>query len=121
MTTNFKLYQDCLQRIFSCRSTVPHDAVTRLDHGNHMLREVYANDISPNEAKKDPLRGYRNEAAMTTTTEKRSGKKRDVSEVVCHKIKTNGSLCEQMPYRKTSTWGHHHEVVLRTQDELPFG
>ena len=42
---------------------------------NEILREVYVNDILPKKAK-NPLRGYRSEAAMTTnTTAKRSGKK----------------------------------------------
>ena len=33
-----------------------------------MLGEVYVNDILRKKAKKDSLRGYRSEAAMTTTT-----------------------------------------------------
>ena len=59
---------------------------------NDMLREVCVNDILPKRAKKDPLRGYRSEAAMTTTTTtvKRSGIKRDVSEIVCHNCKKKG-------------------------------
>ena len=49
---------------------------------NEMLREVYVNDILPKKAK-NPLRGYGSEAATTTTTTtKRSGKKRDISQVV---------------------------------------
>ena len=60
-----------------------------LTMANVMLREVYVNDILRKEAKKDPLRGYRSEAAMTTTTTARnSGMKRDVSEVVRHNYKT---------------------------------
>ena len=65
---------------------------------NEMLREVYVNDILPKKAKKNPLRGYRSEAAMTTTTintAKRSGKKRDMSEVVSQ-LQGKGSLCQQM-------------------------
>ena len=64
---------------------------------NEMLREVHVNDILPKKAKKKPLRGYRSEAAMiTATTAKRSGKKRDISEVVCHNCKEKGPLCQQM-------------------------
>ena len=57
---------------------------------NEMLREVYVNDVLPKKSK-NPLRGYRNEAAITTTTTaKRSGKKRDISEGVCHNCKVKG-------------------------------
>ena len=64
---------------------------------NEMLREVYVNDILPNKVK-NPLRGYRGEAAMTTTTTaKRSGKKRDISEVVCHNCKVKGCLLYTSP------------------------
>ena len=67
---------------------------------NEMLREVYINDILPKKAKKNPLRGYRGEAAMTTTTintAKRSGKKRDISEVVCHNCKVKGHYANECP------------------------
>ena len=33
---------------------------------NEMLREVHVDVILPTEAEKNPLRGYRREAAMTT-------------------------------------------------------
>ena len=63
---------------------------------SEMLRKVYVNDILPKKVK-NPLRGYRSEAAMTTTTTaKRSGKKRNISEVVSHNCKLKGSLCQQM-------------------------
>ena len=66
---------------------------------NEMLREVYVNDILPNKAK-NPLRGYRSEAAMTTTNAaKRSGKK-DVSEVVCHNCKVKGHYANKCPAKK---------------------
>ena len=68
---------------------------------NEMLREVYINDILPKKAKKNPLRGYRSEAAMTTTTTaKRSGKKRDKSEVVCHNCKVKGHYANKCPAEK---------------------
>ena len=69
---------------------------------NKMLREVYVNDILPKKAK-NPLRGYRSEAAMTTTTintAKRSGKKRDISEVVCHNCKVKGHYANKCPAKK---------------------
>ena len=70
---------------------------------NEMLREVYANDILPKEAKKNPLRGYRSEAAMTmTTTAKRSGKKRDISDVVCHNCQVKGRYANKCPAKKLS-------------------
>ena len=68
-----------------------------------MLREVYVNDILPKKAKKNPLRGYRSEAIMTTTTintAKRSSKKRDISEVVCHNCKVNGHYANKCPAKK---------------------
>ena len=68
---------------------------------NEMLREVYVNDILPKKAKKNPLVGYQSEAAMTTTTTaKRSGKKRDVSEVVCHNCKVKGHYAKKCPGKK---------------------
>ena len=66
---------------------------------NEMLREVYVNDILPNKAK-NPLRGYRSEAAMTmTTTAERSGKK-DISEVVSHNCKVKGQYANKCPAKK---------------------
>ena len=65
---------------------------------NEMRREVYVNDILPKKAE-NPLRGYRSEAAMTTTTTaKRSGKKRDMNEVVCHNCKVNGHYANTVSY-----------------------
>ena len=62
-----------------------------------MLREVYINDILPKKAKKNPLRGYRSETDMTTTTTaKLSGKKRDISEVVCDNSKVKGRYARKM-------------------------
>ena len=70
---------------------------------NEMLREVYVNDILPKKAKKNPLRGYRSEAALTTTTTaKRSGKKRDISEVVCHNFKVKGHHANNVRLRNLS-------------------
>lgn len=58
---------------------------------NDVLREVHAIDILPNKSKKNPLRGYRSETFMTTTTAgKRSGMKRHMSEVMCHTFKVKG-------------------------------
>ena len=57
---------------------------------NNMLREVYVNDILPNKVKKGHLRGCTSEAAMTITTAKRSGVKRDVSDVVSCNCKQKG-------------------------------
>ena len=68
---------------------------------NEMLREVYVNDILPKKAKKNPLRGYRSEAAMTTTTTaKRSGKKRDINEVVCDNCKVKGHSANKCSAKK---------------------
>ena len=88
---------------------------------NEMLREVYVNDILPKKAKKNPLQGYRSEAAMTTNTintAKRSGKKRDIS--CLSQLQGKGSLCQQMSGQETSPWGPHHEVVLPAQDAVTF-
>ena len=69
---------------------------------NEMRREVYVNDILPKKAE-NPLRGYRSEAAMTTTTTaKRSGKKRDMSEVACHNCKVKGHYVNKCPAKKLS-------------------
>ncbi|CAM9676573.1 unnamed protein product, partial [Laminaria digitata] len=68
-----------------------------LTMANGMLREVYIIDILPKKAKKDPLRGYRSEAAMTTTTAKRSGMNRDLSEVVCHNCNKKGHCANVIP------------------------
>ena len=55
-----------------------------------MLRNVYVNDILPMKAK-NTLGEYRSETARTATTKaKRSGKKRDMSEVICHNCKVKG-------------------------------
>ena len=67
---------------------------------NDMLREVYVNDVLLKKDRKDPLRGYRSEAAMTTTTEKRSGMNRDVSEVICHSCKEKGHYTNKCPADK---------------------
>ena len=70
---------------------------------NEMLREVYGNDILPKKAKKNPIRGYQSEAAMTTTTTaKRSGKKRDVSEVVCLNCKIKVTVPANVQLRNLS-------------------
>ena len=66
---------------------------------NEMLREVYVNDILPKKAK-NPLRGCRSEAAITTTTTaKRSGKKY-IREVVCHNCKVKGHYANKCPAKK---------------------
>ena len=73
---------------------------------NEMLRQVYVNDILPKKAKKNPQREYRSEAAMTMTTTakrstaKRSGKKRDISEVVCHNCRVKGHYANRYPAKK---------------------
>ena len=81
---------------------------------NEMLREAYVNDIFPKKAKKNAPRGYRSEAAMTTTTTaKRSGKKRDISEVVCHNGKVKDHYANKCPAKKplpgdtTTKWFSH--------------
>ena len=68
---------------------------------NEVLREVYVNDILPKQAKTNHLRGYRSEAAMTTTaTAKRSGKKRHISEVVCHNCKVKSHYANKCSAKK---------------------
>ena len=91
---------------------------------NEMLREMYVNDILPKKAKKNPLRGYRSEAAMTTTTTtKRSGKKRDRSEVVCHSCGIKGHHANKCPAKKllpgdtTTKWGSLHKTRSHSHDE----
>ncbi|CAN0303407.1 unnamed protein product, partial [Scytosiphon promiscuus] len=91
---------------------------------NDMLREVYVNDILPNKSKKDPLRGYRSEAAMTTTTAvKRSGMKRDMSEVVCHHCKEKGHYANKCPTKNpppgaTGTkWCSLHKTASHSDNE----
>ena len=94
---------------------------------NEMLREVYVNDILPKKAKKNPLRGYRSETDMTTTTTaKLSGKKRDISEVVCHNCKVKGPYANKCPAKKPlpgdtttkwcslhKTWSHSDESMVQ--------
>ena len=64
---------------------------------NEMLRKVYDKHILPKKANKNLLRGHRSEAAMTTTTAaKLSGKKRDISEVVCDNSKVKGRYARKM-------------------------
>ena len=70
---------------------------------NEMLSEVYVNDILPKKSKKNPIRGYRSKAAMTTTTTaKRSGKKRDINEIVCHNCKVRVTLPTSVRLRDLS-------------------
>ena len=90
---------------------------------NEMLREVYVNDILPKKAK-NPLRGYQSEAAMTTTTtSKLSGKKRDVSEVVCHNCKVKGHYANKCPAKKplpgdtTTKWCSLHKTRSHSDNE----
>ena len=87
---------------------------------NEMLREVYVNEILPRKSKKNHLRGYRSEAAMTTTTTvKRAGKKREISEVVCHDCKVKGHYANKYPAKKpltgdtTTKWCSQHAVTFR--------
>ena len=83
---------------------------------NEMLREVYVNIILPKKAK-NPLRRYRSKAAITTTTTaKRSGKERDISEVVCHIFKVKGHYANKCPAKKplpgdaTTKWCSLHKT-----------
>ena len=75
---------------------------------NEMLRKVHMNGILPKKAKKNPLRGYRSESAMTTTTTtKRSGKKRDIGDVVSHNCKVKGHYANKnvrLPGDTTTGW-----------------
>ena len=89
-----------------------------------MLREVNVNGIFPKKAKKNPLRGYRSEAAMTaTTTAKRSGKTRDISEVVCHNCKVKGQYANKCPAKKplpgdtTTKWCSLHKTWSHSDNE----
>ena len=91
---------------------------------NEMLREVYANEILPKKAKKNPLRGYRSEAAMTTTTTaKRSDKNRDIGEVVCHNCKAKGHYANKCPAKKplpgdtTTKWCSLHKTRSHSDNE----
>ena len=91
---------------------------------NEMLREVYVNDILPKKAKKNPLRGYRSEAAITTTTTaKRSGKKRDISDVVCHNCTVKGHYANKCPLKKplpgntTTKWCSLHKTRSHSDNE----
>ena len=91
---------------------------------NEMLRDVYVNDILPNKTKKSPLRGYRSEAVMTTTTTaKRSGRKRDISEVICHNCKLEGHYANQCPAKKpfpgdtTTKWCSLHKTRSHSYNE----
>ena len=91
---------------------------------NEMLREVHVNDILPKKANKNPLRGYRSETDMTTTTTaKRSGNKRDISEVVRHNCKvkdhyTNkGPAKEPFPGDTTTTCCSLHKTRSHSDNE----
>ena len=79
-----------LRKMQSLDLTMVHD----------MLREVYVKAILPNKANKFPLRGYRSETAMSTTTGKNSGKQQDVSEVVCQNCKRQGPYANNWPVNK---------------------
>ena len=83
---------------------------------NEMLREVYVNDIFPKKAK-NPPRGYRSKAAMTTTsTAKLSGRTRDISEFVCHNGKVKGHYAHEclarntLPGDTTTKWCSLHKT-----------
>ncbi|CAN0425665.1 unnamed protein product, partial [Laminaria digitata] len=88
----------------------------------NQLRTMQSLDLTM-KAKKDPLRGYRSEAAMTTTTEKRSGMKRDVSEVVCHNCKKKGHYANKCPTNKhlpgdtTTKWCSLHKTRSHADNE----
>ena len=91
-----------VSRVYSHVERAAYYAVSRLDPVNGMLRKVYVNDILPKKAKRNRPRGYRSEAAMTTTTAaKRSGKKRDIIEVVWHNRKVTGHYANKCPAKKT--------------------
>ena len=63
---------------------------------NEMLREVCVNDILPKKPE-NLRRGYRSEAAMTTTTTaRRSGTKQDMSKSRLPQLQGKGSLCQKM-------------------------
>ena len=70
--------------------------LTMLDE---MLRVVYVNDILPKKAKN--LLRYRSEAATTTAIMANgSGKKRDMSELICHNHKVEGHYAKKCPAKK---------------------
>ena len=84
---------------------------------NEMLREAYVNDILSKKAKKNPLRECQIEAAVTPiTTAKRSGKNRDISEVICHNRKVKGHYANKCPAKKrlpgdtTAKWYALHKT-----------
>ena len=85
---------------------------------------LYVNDILPKKAN-NPLRGHRSEAAMATTTKaKRSGKKRDISEVVCHNCKVKGHYANKCPAKKplhrdttTTKWFSLHKTRSYSDNE----
>ena len=90
---------------------------------NDMLREAYVTDILPNEAKNDPLRIYRSEGAMPTTTKKRLGKKRDLSDLVCHNCKKKGQYSKKCRSNKplrgdtTTKWCSVHKTRSHSDNE----
>ena len=91
---------------------------------NEMLREVNVNGLFPKKAKKNPLRGYRIEAAMTaTTTTKLSGKKRYIAEVVCYNCKLKGHYTNKCPAKKairrdtTAKWCSLHKTRSHPDNE----
>ena len=80
--------------------------------------------ISLTKKAKNPRRRYRSEASMTTTaTAKRSGKKRDVSEVVCHNCKVKGHYANKYPAKKplpgdtTTKWCSLHKTRSHSDNE----
>ena len=98
--------------------------VTRLDHGERNAERSVCQRHLAQKAKKNPLRGYRSQAAMTTTTmAKHSGKKRDVSEVVCHDCKVKGHYANKCPAKKpipgdtTTKWCSLHKTRSHSDNE----
>ena len=90
---------------------------------NEMLREVDVNGILPKKAN-NPLLGYRSEVAMTTTTTANcSGKKRDISEVVCHNCELKGHYANECPAKKplpgdtTTKWCSLHKTRSHSDNE----
>ena len=89
---------------------------------NEMLREVYVNDILPKKAK-NPPRGYRSEAALTTTTTPRRSGKKEIYEVVCHNCKVRGHDANKCPAKKplpgdtTTTWCSLHKARSHSDNE----
>ena len=91
---------------------------------NEMLREAYVNDILSKKAKKNPLRECQIEAAVTPiTTAKRSGKNRDISEVICHNRKVKGHYANKCPAKKrlpgdtTTKWYALHKTRSHSDNE----